>query len=153
MISLVLFLLVVFAAAFAGSRFHPEAWDARRARPLWNPLDWLFAPVWSVLYVLIAVAGWLVWDTTADFTHPALMFWVAQLLLNLAWTFLFFGRHSPAMALLDIGMLLAVIVGFMLTAMAASPLAALLFAPYALWVAFAMFLNLALWSMNRKAGA
>jgi tryptophan-rich sensory protein len=153
MISLAAFFIIVFAAAFAGSRFHPDAWYARLAKPAWNPPNWLFAPVWSVLYVLIAVAGWLVWRKTEDFAHPALVFWVAQLLLNLAWTFLFFRRHSPALALLDIGVLLAVIVGFIFTAMSASPLGALLFAPYAIWVAFALFLNLALWSMNRPATA
>lgn len=151
MISLPLFLLAVFAVAFSGSRFKPDAWYATLSKPIWNPPNWLFAPVWTVLYVLIALAGWLAWQATGDFAHPAMMFWVAQLLLNLLWSFLFFRRHSPAMALLDIGMLLAVTIGFIVTALPVSPLAALLFAPYAVWVAFATFLNLALWSMNRRS--
>ncbi len=150
MASLVMFFIVVFIAALAGSRFRPDAWYNGLAKPSWNPPNWVFAPVWTALYAIIAIAGWLVWRDSGDnFTHPAMLFWIAQLPLNGVWTFLFFRRHNPAWALVDIGVLLVVVFGFILAALRlGSTHAALLFVPYALWVTFAGILNGTLWKMN-----
>jgi translocator protein len=148
MVSLIVFGIVVFAIAYGGSRFKPDAWHAALAKPAWNPPDWVFAPVWTVLYVAIAVAGWLVWRTAGNEWSPALTFWSLQLASNGAWTWLFFGRHRIDLALIDIGVTLIFIVGFMMVASSLSPVASVLFLPYAAWTLFAGALNAAIWRLN-----
>jgi tryptophan-rich sensory protein len=151
MLSLVPFLLAVALVAGIASQFMPDAWHMALRKPLWNPPNWVFAPVWTTLYVLIAIAGWLVWQSTHDLFHPALLVWIAQLLLNGLWTFIFFGRHRIDVALLDISALLVLILLFIAFASTASPLAAILFVPYLLWVSFASALNFSLWRLNPKS--
>ena len=148
MLSLIIFGVVVLAIAFCGSRFKPDAWHAALAKPAWNPPNWVFAPVWTVLYAAIAVAGWLVWRAAGDRWSPALTFWALQLAANGAWTWLFFGRHRIDVALADIGVTLICIVGFMVVASSLSPAASLLFLPYAAWILFAGALNAAIWRLN-----
>ena len=136
-----IFAAVVGAAAYVGSRFPPDAWYRRLRKPDWNPPSWVFAPVWSLLYVAMAFAGWLVWEDANRVWTTALTFWVLQLLLNMAWPWMFFGRHWIALAAADSAALLAAIGGFMFEAMPINEWAVMLFAPYALWVAFATALN------------
>jgi tryptophan-rich sensory protein len=153
--SLALFLLAVFAVAFTASRFRPGEWYQALEKPPWTPPDWLFAPVWTVLYLAIAVAGWLVWrgrDGAGSTASSALYFWLAQLVLNGLWSWLFFGLHRPDLALLDIVLLDAAIVGFVMSALPVSRLAAGLFVPYGLWVAYATALTLSIWQANRLRG-
>ena len=150
MASFFIFSVVVFAVAFGGSRFKPGAWHAALAKPTWNPPNWLFAPVWTVLYLCIALAGWLVWRRAGDVWSTALTFWVLQLAVNGVWTWLFFGRHRVDLALLDIGANLVFIVAFIIAAQPISPLAAILFVPYLAWVCFAAALNAAIWKMNPR---
>lgn len=150
-ISLSAFAIIVFAVAFGGSRFKPDAWHAALAKPTWNPPDWIFAPVWTVLYAAIAVAGWLVWRAAQNEWSSALTFWSLQLATNGAWTWLFFGRHRIDLALIDIGVTLICIVGFMVLASSLSPVASLLFLPYAAWILFAGALNAAIWRLNPSA--
>ena len=152
MISLPVFLVLVALAAFAGSRFAPDAAYRQMRKPRWNPPDAVFAPVWTILYIGIAVAGWLVWRA-ADGWSDAMTLWVAQLAFNAAWSWLFFGRHQLLAALVDSTLMLVAICGFIVVAAGLSPLAAWLFAPYAAWVAFATALNATLWRMNRGAHA
>ncbi len=148
MVSLIVLGIVVFAIAFGGSRFKPDAWHTALAKPTWNPPNWVFAPVWTVLYLAIAVAGWLVWRAAGDGWSPALTFWALQLATNGAWTWLFFGRHRIDLALIDIGVTLIFIVGFMVVASWLNPLASVLFVPYAAWILFAGALNAAIWRLN-----
>ncbi len=148
--SLFSFIAAVAVIAFTASRFRPGAWYAALARPRWTPPNWLFAPVWTALYLAIAVAGWLVWRALpGSRVHVALVPWVAQLILNAAWSWLFFGLHQPGYALLDILLLLAAIVWFVVAAGPVSALAAWLFIPNLLWVGFAAALNTAIWHLNR----
>ena len=143
--ALALFVLAVAGAAVVGSQFRPGAWYAALDKPPWTPPDWLFAPVWTLLYVAIAIAGWLVWRATPGAARSAALgFWAAQLLLNAAWSWLFFGQHLMGLAFAEIVVLWLAILGFALAALRVSRPAAALFAPYALWVAFAAALNLAL---------
>jgi tryptophan-rich sensory protein len=146
--ALLVFLLLVAAAAAAGGHFLPGAWYASLVKPAWTPPNWIFGPVWTLLYIGIAVAGWLVWRRSGPRVGPSLALWGAQLVLNAAWSWFFFGRHQPGVALADIAALLACIVAFVIVTYRDSRPAALLFVPYALWVAFATALNHALWRLN-----
>jgi tryptophan-rich sensory protein len=100
-----------------------------------------------VLYLAIAVAGWLVWH--AETNRVALALWGAQLALNAAWSLLFFGLQRPGLALLEIGVLFAFILATATAFFRVRPLAGALFAPYAAWVAFAAYLNAGIWYLNR----
>jgi len=151
MISFLVFLALVALAGFAGSRFPPDDAYRRLRKPRWNPPDIVFAPVWALLYVAIAVAGWLVWRATEGNGSGAMTFWAAQLALNAAWSWLFFGRRRIFAALVDSTLMFVAICGFILTAAPISALAAWLFVPYAVWVAFATVLNGTIWRMNRAA--
>jgi translocator protein len=145
-LSLVAFLLLVAAAALFGTQFEPGAWHAALEKPAWNPPNWIFGPVWTLLYVLIAIAGWLAWRAR----HRVLLaLWAVQLLLNALWSWLFFGLHLPFVALADIVLLLLVIVAFIVVAWPRERAAAWLFIPYAAWVGFATALNAAIALMNR----
>jgi tryptophan-rich sensory protein len=142
------FLLVVGAAGAAGAFFPPGAWYAGLARPPLAPPNAVFAPVWSALYLGIAIAGWLVWRARPASPAP-LALWTAQLALNAAWSWLFFGLHEPGLALVDIGLLLACVVGATLAFFGVRRAAGWLFVPYAAWVAFATYLNAGFWLLNR----
>lgn len=147
-VALVVCFALVAVAAFTGSRFMPDEWYRGLSKPPWNPPDWVFAPVWTALYIMIAIAGFLVWHSAAA-VNAAIVLWIVQLILNAMWTWLFFGRREPALALLDIGVLLACIVAFIVVARATSRTASWLFVPYAAWVLYASSLNLWIWLKNR----
>ncbi|WP_089158343.1 TspO/MBR family protein [Micromonospora sp. NBS 11-29] len=115
-------------------------------QPAWAPPSWLFGPVWTLLYALIAVAGWLVWRRVGF--GPAIWAWVAQLVLNAAWTPLFFGAGRYGLAFAEIVVLwLAIGVTVALFRRVSRP-ATLLMLPYWAWVTFAAALNFAIWRMN-----
>lgn len=139
-------LLVGIAAAF-GAQFEPGPWFDELRKPAWNPPSWVFAPVWTILYLGIAGAGWLVWRR-ARVAGASLCLWGLQLVANALWSWIFFGLHAPGAALVDIVLLLACIVAFMVVARRHSVAASWLFVPYALWVAFAAALNAAIWRAN-----
>ena len=147
--SLIAFLVVVAAVALAGSRFRPDPWFERLGKPSFNPPNAVFAPVWAVLYIAIAVSGWRAWVEAGHAWTPALTLWGVQLALNGAWSWLFFGRHRIDLALVDIVVLLVAIVGYIVAVAPLSGLAAWLFVPYAAWVAFATLLNAAILRLNR----
>lgn len=143
----IVFLALTFAVASFGAQFAPGAWYRALAKPAWTPPTWVFAPVWTVLYVLIAVAAWLVWLQRRRLDLP-LVLWLGQLALNGAWSWLFFGLERPGLAALDIVALLAAILVTMMAFARVSRPAALLLVPYALWVGYAAALNLAIWRLN-----
>ena len=140
---------VTFAAAWAGSRFMPGAWYAALAKPAWNPPNAIFAPVWSVLYGLMAVAAWLVWRR-AGFSGAgaALGLFAVQLILNALWSYLFFGRHQPGLAFGDIVVLWVAILSVVLLFWRVDQVAGALLLPYLAWVGFAAYLNFTLWRLN-----
>jgi tryptophan-rich sensory protein len=150
MISLLVFAALVAGAAVSGAQFQPGDWYAVLAKPSWTPPSWLFGPVWTLLYIGIAVAGWLVWRKTGR-VDAALTVWFAQMVLNAAWSWLFFGLHRPDLALVDIVAMIVLIVAFIVLARGSSAVASWLFVPYLLWVSYATALNAAIWRMNPAA--
>lgn len=144
--ALLVFLVLVAAVAVFGAVFRPGVWYEGLTKPDWTPPNWLFPPVWTLLYIAVAVAGWLVW-TRAPFS-PAMAAWAAQLVLNAAWSWLFFGLHRMELGLADIGLLWLAIGAFVILAWPVSMLASLLFVPYWVWVTYAGALNLALLRLN-----
>lgn len=124
-----------------------DAWYRPLAKPDWTPPDWLFGPVWTALYVMMAVAAWLVWKTQ-DRIAPAMVLFFSQLALNFAWSFLFFGARSPWLGVVDITFLWITVLATMLVFFTRSRLAGWLFVPYLMWVSFAAALNFAVWQLN-----
>ena len=146
-VSLAFFLLLVVGGGAAiGMATGPDDWYAGLAKPAFNPPSWLFAPVWTCLYVLIAIAGWRIWR--GDRTRLVMGLWWAQLALNFAWSPVFFAAHAIGPALVVILLLLAMIIAFVIAARSRDRVASWLFVPYAAWVAFASLLNGALFVMN-----
>jgi tryptophan-rich sensory protein len=145
--SLVLFLaLVLSGGLIIGFATAPGAWYATLSKPPFNPPNWIFAPVWTALYIMIAIAGWRVWGEGRSIAPMKL--WWAQLTLNFVWSPIFFSGHRIAIALGIIILLLITIIGFIMTTWRQDKMASLLFAPYAAWVAFASVLNGAIWLLN-----
>lgn len=126
-----------------------RTWYPTLRKPEWTPPPGIFGPVWTSLYLAMAVAAWLVWRRRAEaaVAVPLGMFGV-QLALNLAWSFLFFGLRSPLAGMLDIVPLWFAVLATMLLFRRVSRSAGWLLAPYLLWVTFATALNLAIWRLN-----
>lgn len=126
-----------------------RTWYQALEKPQFTPPGWLFAPVWTALYIAIAVAGWRVWMARERAgTRGAMTVYSAQLALNLAWSFVFFGLHLIGIAFAEILVLLASISVNVVLFWRIDRVAGGLLAPYAAWVAFASALNLALWRLN-----
>ncbi|MCX7372895.1 MAG: tryptophan-rich sensory protein [Alphaproteobacteria bacterium] len=145
------FAALCFAAALSGALFKPGAWHAALAKPSWHPPNWLFGPAWGVLYLMIATAGWMVWNA-AGFSLP-LAAWGVQLVLNAVWSWLFFGRRRPDLAFAEVLLLWLSIAACVVLFAPISATAALLMLPYLAWVAFASALNFAMWRLNRASPA
>lgn len=136
-------------AAAVGAAFRPDRWFRRLDKPWFQPPDWVFAPVWTALYGLIAVSGYRVWRAPESQERTtALGFWTVQLGLNAAWTYLFFGRHDPRSALTDINLLRAAVDGYDRTASLVDPAAKWMMAPYRGWLTFATMLNTSIVRQN-----
>lgn len=138
--------LVPAAGLLIGVLNRPGAWYAALNKPSFNPPDAVFAPVWTVLFLLIAVAGYRSFE--ADPRGTAMKLWTAQMVLNFAWSPVFFTLHRMDIALGVIAALLVAITVFVWRQWSADRLAASLFLPYAGWVAFALSLNLSLLLLN-----
>lgn len=153
-LGLVGWLALSFAAGWIGSRYMPGAWYASLAKPAWNPPDAIFAPMWTALYVLMAVAAWLVWRR-AGFAGAgtALALFVIQLVLNALWSYLFFGLNRPDIAFLEIVILWLAILLVLVLFWREDWRAGALMIPYLVWVGFASCLNFALWRLNAGPAA
>ena len=124
-------------------------WYAGLARPSFAPPNWVFAPVWTTLYVMMAVAAWLIWrQPPSPARRAALRLFAVQLALNTIWSFLFFGFGRIDLALLEIAVLWAAIVATTFAYAGLSRAAAWLMVPYLAWVSFAAVLNFAFWRLN-----
>jgi benzodiazapine receptor len=143
-------LALCYGAAALGSQFTDTgAWFQALRKPPWNPPNWLFGPVWTILYGLMGVAAWLVWKRRG-FARGALplgLFGV-QLALNVAWSWLFFTARRPDLALFEIVVLWAAILATLLAFWRVRRAAGLLLVPYLAWVTFAAALNFAIWRLN-----
>jgi benzodiazapine receptor len=124
-----------------------EPWYASLAKPSWTPPNWLFGPVWSTLFVIMAIASWLVWRKTGLASGPMLLF-LSQLILNVAWSGLFFGLRSPGAAFVEIVFLWLAILATSMQFWRVVPAAGWLLVPYLIWVAYAAALNCSIWRLN-----
>lgn len=146
-LELILFVALVVGGGLAiGYLTTPGEWYTRLAKPVFNPPGWIFGPVWTLLYVLIGVAGWRVWRR--DRGGRPMKLWWAQLVLNFLWSPIFFSAHQIGFALAVILLLLAAVLAFMVASRRQDRVAAWLFVPYATWVAFASLLNGSIWALN-----
>jgi translocator protein len=142
-------LLLCYGAMWAGSHQPPGEWYARLAKPGFTPAGWFIGLVWLILYTTMAVAAWRVWRREGFAgARAALTLFLIQLVLNAAWTYVFFGLHSPGLALAEIMLLWAAILLTLLAFWKKDRAAAGLMLPYWLWVSFAAWLNFAIWQLN-----
>lgn len=145
------FLFICYAAAGIGSLFttpetSPGGWYETLPKPAWTPPNWLFGPVWTVLYSLMGIAAWLVWRTRGGVRAAAapLALFTIQLVLNVAWSIIFFGQQQPDIAAVEIVLLWLAILATTIVFWRVTRIAGILFIPYLLWVSYAAALNLAI---------
>ena len=126
-----------------------EGWYTTITKPTWNPPNKVFGPVWTTLFILMAVAAWLVWKPAGfKAAEIPLTLFAIQLLLNVAWSWIFFGMHQPAWAFVEIVILWLAIVTTTVAFFRCSKIAGWLLVPYLAWVTFAAVLNFAIWRLN-----
>ena len=148
-LGLLIWILACFLPAAAGAFFRPGEWYSELAKPTWTPPGSWFGPVWTVLYLTMGVAAWLVWRRSGwQGARFALALFLFQLVLNGLWSWLFFGLRSPLAGLVDIVVLWLAIGVTILAFRRHSAGASLLLVPYLAWVTFATALNFALWRLN-----
>lgn len=151
-------IVVVFTCLVVGylsgmvTRDSITTWYPTLVKPVFNPPNWVFAPVWTVLYIMMGVAAGMVWnriDTDEENVKKAFKFFLFQLALNALWSYLFFGLHNPLLALIEIVLLWLLIFETYIQFKKIDKVAGLLFIPYLAWVSFAMLLNASIWWLNR----
>lgn len=151
-LGLIAWLAMVFVAAALGGYATGTSvndWYPHLAKPAWTPPDWIFGPVWTVLYGAMAIAAWLVWRRGGfAITSTALALFIIQLVLNTAWSAIFFGMQRPDLAALEIVALWLAILATIIAFWRHSRLASLLLVPYLLWVSYASVLNMAIAFLN-----
>jgi tryptophan-rich sensory protein len=146
---LAVFILICLAVGGSGAAFPPGEWYRQLAKPPLNPPAWVFGPVWTLLYILMGVSAWLVWLRPGlPAARIPLLLFAAQMALNGAWSWIFFGFHQVGLALIDIVLLWAAIAATLISFWRIMRPAAVLLFPYLLWVSFATYLNAALWRLN-----
>jgi len=149
-ISLIVFFLLTAGAASFGALFPPGPWYAGLTKPALTPPDWVFPITWTALYAMIAVAGWLLWRNrrAQPGGRAAMTAWCVQLVLNAAWSWLFFGLHMTGPALAELAILWTAILVTIALSRRHAPAAGLLMLPYLAWVGFAGWLNFGIWRLN-----
>ena len=154
-IALVVFIGICFAVAASGSVFTAgsvKTWYPGLLKPPGTPPPWVFGPVWSTLYLLMATSAWLVWrQRDHQDVRLALTLFAAQLILNGLWSYIFFGLRRPAAALIEIIVLLLAIAATVITFAEYSRLSFWLMTPYLAWVTYASYLNFGIWRLNKGA--
>ena len=127
-------------------------WYPTLVKPVFNPPNWIFAPVWSLLYIMMGVAGGMIWnriDSDEENVKKAFKIFIAQLALNALWSYLFFGLHNPLLALIEIILLWLLIFETYNQFKKIDKVAGMLLLPYLAWVSFATILNGSIWWLNR----
>jgi len=143
-------IVVCLGAAGIGSLLTTQGlrpWYANLKKPSWTPPNWLFGPVWTILFIAMAIAAWLVWWRVGLTAAPMQLF-LLQLLLNVAWSALFFRLRSPGLAFAEIVMLWFAILATSIEFWRAVPAAGWLLLPYLIWVSYATALNYSIWRLN-----
>jgi benzodiazapine receptor len=152
-IALGIFLVLNFLTSLSGAIFKPGAWYESLARPGWTPPNWAFPVVWSVLYLMNAASGWLVWQAAGTAALPALGVYLVSLIVNASWSAVFFGLRRMDLGLFNVALLWMSIIAVATLLWPFSKTAAALQLPYLLWVSIAAALNFTVWRMNRGASA
>lgn len=127
-------------------------WYPTIKKPSFNPPNWIFAPVWTILYIMMGVAGGIVWnriDMDEENVKKAFRLFIFQLALNALWSYLFFGLHNPLLALIEIVLLWLLIFETYVQFRKIDKTAGILFIPYLAWVSFATVLNASIWWLNK----
>jgi tryptophan-rich sensory protein len=153
LVALGVFVLANFVAASSGAVFRPGEWYASLAKPPWTPPNWAFPVVWSILFLLNAVAGWLVWLSGGIGAAGVLALYAASLVTNASWSAVFFGMRRMDLAFVVVVTLWLSIAAIMAAFAPFSAPAAWLQVPYLVWVTIASALNLRVWQLNPKARA
>ncbi|MDN3560653.1 TspO/MBR family protein [Vreelandella neptunia] len=150
LLALLVSLLLVGLTASTGARFRPDGWYRELSKPSWTPPDIAFPIAWGILYLLMAIAAWRIYmaDDSA-WRSASLAAYALQLMVNAAWSWLFFGRKQIVAALVDIMVLLALISVTIALFSQVDTLAAWLMVPYGLWVALALALNATIFRLNK----
>lgn len=143
------FMLLNFAAASSGAFFRPGVWYANLAKPGWTPPNWAFPVVWSILFLLNAVSGWLVWQAAGASAILELGVYAGSLLFNAIWSAVFFGLRRMGAGLIVVAGLWISILSVMVLFASTSFVAAALQLPYLVWVTIASALNLRVFQLNR----
>lgn len=142
--------LIIGAIAGLFTSSSIESWYSKLNKPSFNPPNWIFGPVWTLLYVLMGISVYLVWTSeSVSGSSLAITLFLIQLLLNFLWSFLFFYFKNPFIAFIEILLLLVMIIVTTIQFYPISTTAALLFIPYILWVSFATILNFSIWWLNK----
>jgi benzodiazapine receptor len=150
-LGLVGWLAVVFIAAAIGAAasIYAGSFYTQLVRPDWAPPQSVFGPMWTILYILMGIAAWLVWLRGGFHTaKTALVLFLVQLGFNALWTWLFFGWQLGALAFVDIIVLWGLIIATIISFWRIRPVAGALLVPYLLWVSFASALNYSIWQLN-----
>ena len=142
------FILIVVLAVAVGGQFVGGDWYQAMHQPSWNPPAILMALVWAVIYVLMAVSAWMVWETMRSMAMPSLAWWGLQLLLGVAWSWMFFGVHRVGWALATMGAWLLVAVITTVSFRSIRFEAAGLMLPVLAWLVFSLALSFAQWQLN-----
>jgi tryptophan-rich sensory protein len=151
-LKLALSVLVSLIVGALGSVFTTQSiqtWYVTLTKPSFNPPSWIFAPVWTTLYILMGISFWLIWTSRSSEKKHAMQLFVTQLILNGIWSPVFFGARSPGAALAIIVLLWSAIILTILIFKKISKPAAWLLVPYIAWVSFAMVLNFSIWYLNK----
>ncbi len=148
-LALAFWVALTFSVATFASQFQPGAWYATLAKPVWTPPGWLFGPVWGMLYLAMGVSAWFIWRRRSGKNVRVLLgFYLAQLLVNGLWSWLFFGSQLIGAALVDLLVLVLLLAVTLSLFVRVDKRAGFLLVPYLLWCCFAAALNYQIWRMN-----
>lgn len=153
-IGLAVFLMICLGAGGLGAvatTLEIDGWYRTVAKPSWNPPDYVFGPVWTTLYVMMAIAAWLVWKPEGfKAASVPLTLFAVQLVLNCGWSWIFFGMHQIGWAVAEIVVLWLAILATIISFYRRSSIAGALLVPYLAWVSFALALNFTIWRLNTE---
>jgi tryptophan-rich sensory protein len=150
-LKLIIALAIPLLIGFSGSFFTISeigSWYQTIQKPSWNPPNWIFGPVWTILYVLMGISLFLVWKSSASQKRSAIVLFTLQLILNFFWSFIFFKQHKIGFAFAEILALWLMILLTIFAFARINKLAAWLLVPYISWVSFAAILNYTIWQLN-----
>ena len=137
-----------FVAASSGGMFKPGSWYASLNKPSWTPPNWAFPVVWGLLFALNAWAGWLIWEVAGETRPRVFILYILSLILNAAWSWLFFGRRRMDLAMIDVAILWVSLAAIIAVFWMIRPIAALPVVPYLIWVSIAAVLNWRMIQLN-----